>query len=88
MRSHVVHTIEDALKRMGAMLGRIPTWTRLEAFLPAALGSIEERRSAIAATLSASLELCRRGEISLRQGETFGPIYLQPRAADGAAPTQ
>ena len=86
MRSHVIHTIEQALKRMGEMLGSVPAWTRLERFLPEAIDSPEERRSAVAAALSASLELCRRGQISIRQGETFGPIYIQPRPASEPAP--
>ena len=36
--------------------------------------------SAIAATFVASLELVKQGTLELRQGETFGPIYLRQRS--------
>ena len=35
------------------------------------------RRSALASTFAASLELAREGEIQIRQDGTFGPIYLR-----------
>ena len=42
--------------------------------------------AAIAATFVASLELVKQGAVELRQGETFGPIYL--RARNGVQETQ
>jgi segregation and condensation protein A len=44
-----------------------------------------QRRSAIASTLVASLELARNGEIELRQMNRFGPIYLRRAPAQRAA---
>ena len=44
------------------------------------------RRSALAATFAATLELARSGRIELRQDRAFGPIYLRslaPAAAHG-----
>ena len=38
------------------------------------------RRSAIASTFAASLELVRAGKIQLRQEIAFGPIYLRSPA--------
>lgn len=72
---HVIFTIEEALKRLGDMLGKMPSWQALEAFLPSVFSG-EERKSAMAATFTASLELVRRGEMQIRQGEAFGPIYV------------
>lgn len=76
MRTAVIFTIEEAVRRLERVLGKMPTWQRLENFLPDALRSPAERRSAVAATFAASLELVKRGEMRLRQGEAFGPIYM------------
>ncbi|MDC0655227.1 segregation/condensation protein A, partial [bacterium] len=72
----VIFSIEDAVRRLERVLGKIPTWQRLESFLPESLRSSAERRSAVAAIFAASLELVKRGEMKLRQGEAFGPIYM------------
>jgi segregation and condensation protein A len=89
-RTAVIHTIEDAVRRLERMLGKIPSWQRLESFLPKTLRSPVERRSAVAATFAATLELVKRGEMRLRQGEAFGPIYLMSgqRAQEGAGSNQ
>ena len=71
----IIFTIEEALKRLETMLVRLPSWQSLEAFLPIVFSG-EERRSALAATFTASLELVRRGDMKIRQGEAFGPIYV------------
>ena len=77
MRTAVIFTIEEAVRRLERVLGKMPDWQRLESFLPDALRSPAERRSAIAATFAASLELVKRGEMRLRQGDAFGPIYMK-----------
>jgi len=41
------------------------------------------RRSAVASTFAATLELARNGRIELRQDRAFGPIYV--RSAGPAA---
>lgn len=71
-----VHTYEAALERFASMLGRVPSWQSLQAFLPANLLTGEERRIAMASTFSAGLELARRGTLKLRQRKPFGPIYV------------
>jgi segregation and condensation protein A len=70
-------TVQDALRRVGAMLGSLPDWTMLERFLPEHLGDITERRAALASTLLASLEMARGGAIRLRQDHDFGPILVR-----------
>jgi len=70
-------TMEEALKRLQAMLGQMPDWASLESFLPANLGTAFERRSAVASTVAATLELVREGHLQLRQGKPFGPIFVK-----------
>jgi segregation and condensation protein A len=81
----VFHSIDDALKRLAHFLGRMPDWRELTHFLPYERGGEELRRSGVAATFAAALELVRDGRVELRQDRAFGPIYLRspPSAALG-----
>jgi segregation and condensation protein A len=72
-----LYTIDEAMDRLAEMLGRIPDWQTLGSFLPPELREGLGMRSAIASTLAASLELARTGQLELRQGTTFGPIYVR-----------
>lgn len=70
-------TVQDALKRLGSLLGSMPDWSNLDQFLPVgALGDPLERRAALSSTLIAGLELARGGQLRLRQDEAFGPILV------------
>jgi segregation and condensation protein A len=55
----------------------VPEWRELIGFLPADLRGGVFRRSALASTFAATLELARAGRLELRQDRTFGPIYLR-----------
>lgn len=76
-----LYSVEDAIERLSEMLGSMPDWQTLASFLPADLGDGIERRSALAAHFSATLELARIGRIDLRQSSTFGPIYLRRKGS-------
>jgi len=74
----VVFTMEMALKRLKAIVGVVPDWTTLINFLPDGWeGTKQERRSAIAGTFAASLEMVREGKLELRQTQTYGPIFIR-----------
>ena len=78
------HSIEEALRHLGQFVGHVPEWRELIGFLPADLRGGVFRRSALAATFAATLELARSGRLELRQDRTFGPIYLRsPAGAQG-----
>jgi segregation and condensation protein A len=79
----VFHSLEDALHRLAQLVGHIPEWRELIGFLPADLRDGVFRRSALAATFAATLELARAGRIELRQDRAFGPIYLRSPAGGG-----
>jgi segregation and condensation protein A len=70
-------SVNDALHRLGALLGSLPDWSSLERFLPESLGTPLERRAAFASTLLAGLELARGGAVRLRQERAFGPILVR-----------
>lgn len=76
-----LHSIDQALQRLRAMLGGLREWTALMGFLPSDLEADDlVRRSASAALLGASLELAKSGGIQLRQDRQFGPIYVRRNA--------
>ncbi len=71
------YSMHDALQRLARFLGRVPEWRALLRFLPDERASDQVRRSALAATFAAALELARDGRIELRQDRAFGPIWLR-----------
>ncbi|MCW5750263.1 MAG: segregation/condensation protein A [Alphaproteobacteria bacterium] len=77
LRRTQIFSVEMALQRLSEMLGRVPEWSVLQTFLPPGLLDPFSQRSAMASTLIASLELAKQGRLTLRQGQSFGPIYLR-----------
>jgi segregation and condensation protein A len=73
-----IYSMDDALKRLGRMLGASVDWRTLTSFLPPDYADGLRRRSALAAMLAACLELVRSGRAELRQDGVFGPIYVRP----------
>jgi segregation and condensation protein A len=76
-------SVQDALARLSALVGELPDWSELERFLPDMMRTPLERRSAVASTLLAGLELARGGVVRLRQEAAFGPILLRRGGDDG-----
>jgi segregation and condensation protein A len=72
-----LYSMDDALKRLRSMIGHTPEWQTLGSFLPDDLRGPLWRRSVVAATFAASLELVRSGQAQLRQDNVFGPIFLR-----------
>ena len=77
LRPVSILSIEDALRRLRAILGDLPDWASLETFLPSGFETGMERRSAMASTFTAMLEVVRQGEAELRQARLFGPIFIK-----------
>ena len=76
-----IWTVQDALGRLGRLLGTLPDWSSLELFLPDIPATPLQLRAAYASTLLAGLELSRGGGILLRQEVAFGPILVRPGEA-------
>lgn len=71
-----LYSMDMAIDRLRSFLGNIPEWTKLMDFLPDNLKNPLHKRSAIASTFAAALEMARDGKVGIRQSETFGPIYV------------
>ena len=81
---HVVHarnvmTLDEAIERVSQMLGMAIEWTQLEAFLPTT-DDPQLRKSALASSFLAALELARRGRIEIDQEEAFAPLLVKVAA--------
>jgi len=84
-----IFTMNQALERLKALMGVAMEWGQLVSFLPEGWAlEPAKRRSAIASTFAASLELAKLGQVEIRQEETFAPIYLRaPQCAPQGAGT-
>lgn len=83
-----IFPLETALERLSSMIGERVSWMDLAAYLPPGWRMPgPRRRSALASTFSAALELAKQGRAELRQSDTFAPLELRPRApGEGAQP--
>jgi segregation and condensation protein A len=78
---HVVHarsvmTLEEAIERVARMIGLAIDWMEIETFLPAT-DDPQFRRSALASSFVAALELARRGRLEIGQERPFSPLKLR-----------
>jgi len=83
-----VWSLKQAREILTRMIGELDDWTALDGFLIRYLATPEDKRTAIASSFAASLELVREGAVEMRQQEPFAPLYLRgrgPRAAGEAS---
>ena len=78
---HVVHkrhvmTLEEAIERVARLVGQAIEWVAIERFLPDT-GDAVFRRSALASSFVAALELARQGRIELAQDCAFAPLLVR-----------
>ncbi len=84
IKQRFVWSIKEARQRLERLLGGIGDWGRLDSFLWRYAVSEEQRRTVLASSFGAVLELTREGEIEVRQSEAFGPLLVRRRAPDTA----
>ena len=71
-----VMTLEEALLRVERLLGVRMEWSDLHSFLPETQDG-EFRKSALASSFVATLELARKGKVELEQESPFTPLYIR-----------
>ena len=71
-----VMTLDEALNRVERLIGSSIEWTAIEAFLPATQDG-EYRKSALASSFLAALELAKQGRLELDQQAPFAPLYVR-----------
>lgn len=79
VKRRAVMTLEEALERVSKLVGQAFSWTQLELFLPPE--TIPGfRKSALASSFAAVLELAKRGTIDLQQDGSFEPLMVRAKA--------
>lgn len=83
IRPTELYSVDKAIARLSGLLGTMPSWRSLSSFMPPELlGDPLMRRSALASTFAATLEMCKAGKLRIRQDGTFGTIYLRSAAEE------
>ena len=70
-------SVEDCSNRLKNILGSSQKWIGLIDCLPKNLKGSLYLKSALASTLSASLELAKNGNLEIQQKNLYGPIFLK-----------
>jgi segregation and condensation protein A len=71
-----VMSLEQAIERVGRLVGIKLDWAALESFLPESVDP-SYRRSCLASSFVAALELARQGKVVMHQEEAFSPLMLR-----------
>ena len=79
-----VWSIQDARERLEAILGASLGWAPIDELIMQFLEDPQMKRTVLASSLSASLELTREGLAELRQKKAFAPLYVRKREAKSA----
>ncbi len=74
-----VWSLKEARTILARLIGTSAEWTALDSFLLEYLASPAEKRTAMASSFAATLELVREGSMEMRQDEVFAPLYLRGR---------
>jgi segregation and condensation protein A len=77
----VVWSLKDARAMLERMFGEMKDWSALDQYLIRFIPDRKERTTALASSFAASLELVREGEIEMRQGAAFEPLYMRRKAS-------
>ena len=80
-----VWSLKDAREVLARLVGSVGDWTALDSFLIEYLAAPEEKRTAMASSFAATLEMVREGKLEVRQDQVFAPIYLRGRAQGARA---
>ena len=85
----IVLQIEEARARLERMLGKIHDWSSLDSLLPFEWSGGPRRRTAVASTLLACLEMARDGKVQLQQMAPFAEIFVRDSGpANDQTPTE
>ena len=71
-----VMTLDEAIHRLERLVGARLDWAALESFLPETQDS-EYRRSALASSFVATLELARLGKLEFEQKHAFSTLFVR-----------
>ncbi|WP_082837027.1 ScpA family protein [Labrenzia sp. OB1] len=77
-----VWSLQEAREILTRLVGRVSEWAPLNSYLRDYLYDEKEWTTIVASTFTASLEMVREGQVEIRQGEPFSPVYIRSIAKD------
>ncbi|WP_299470577.1 ScpA family protein [uncultured Roseibium sp.] len=77
-----VWSLQEARELLVKLVGRVSEWAPLNAYLRDYLYDNKDWATVVASTFSASLEMVREGQVEIRQGEAFSPVYIRSIVKD------
>jgi len=75
-----VMTLDEAIDRVSKLIGMKIDWADLRSFLPDHADP-QLRKSALASSFVAALELAKQGRVEIRQDAIFAPLYVKAAGA-------
>ena len=69
-------TLDEAIERIQRLVGSVISWTDISHFLPETDDPVF-RKSSLASSFLAMLELARMGKVQLSQEEAFAPLMVR-----------
>lgn len=81
VRARPVWSIKQARARLERLLGMSLDWAPIDALLRDFAVAPELRKTALASTFGATLEMAREGQVELKQSRAFAPLFVRRRGA-------
>ncbi len=79
MEKRTVWSLKEARDELERLLGMACDWAPLDQLLAEFLVEPEMRRTALASSFTATLEMTREGALELRQAKSFAPLLVRRR---------
>jgi segregation and condensation protein A len=79
IKPRTVWSLKDARDELERLLGMNIDWAPLDALLAEFLVEPELRRTALASSFTATLEMTREGALEMRQAKSFAPLLVRRR---------
>lgn len=81
MEKRTVWSLKEARSELERLLGIACEWAPLDQILAEFLVEPEIRRTALASSFTATLEMTREGAVEIRQAKSFAPLLVRRRSA-------
>lgn len=81
LEKRTVWSLNDAREELERLLGVACEWAPLDQLIAEFLVEPELRRTALASSFTATLEMTREGALEIRQSKSFGPLLVRRRVA-------
>jgi segregation and condensation protein A len=80
IRPRTVWSLKEARVELERLLGIVCDWAPLDQLLAEFLVEPEMRKTALASSFTATLEMTREGALEIRQEKSFAPLMIRQRA--------